>query len=51
MTVKELAAMGGNARREKLSESRRKAIAKHAAETRWAGKDASSSSKPKTAPS
>jgi hypothetical protein len=39
MTVTEMAAMGGNARRDKLTKTRRREIAKHAAKTRWAGKN------------
>lgn len=46
-TVKELATMGGHARAKSLSKKRRKEIAEQAAQTRWAGKKGSSSSKPK----
>jgi hypothetical protein len=47
LTVKEMAAMGGNARAKGLSKKRRQEIAKAAAEARWADKKPASSTSPK----
>jgi hypothetical protein len=49
LTVREMAAMGGNARAKGLSKKRRKEIAKAGAAARWGDKKpvSSSSSKPR----
>jgi hypothetical protein len=47
LTVREMAAMGGNARAKTLSKKRRKAIAKAGAEARWGKKKAVSSTSSK----